>query len=181
MPDRRIGLLIEGPSHEDFRLDAFVGGGSFGRVYRAIGFTSSKTVAVKTPPEEKLSDPTTPAFRSVLNEMSADMLKVNHPNVVQILHTNSGKDSKIGPYLIMEYVEGGNLQEKIDQRLAANSPFSLEEAIALMRGIALGAQAINKHLVHRDITRGRSSPASKTHAANGRQGSRQSTRLERSN
>src|SRR6266404_3221489 len=151
MPDRRVGSLLEGPDHEEFRLDHFLGEGSFGKVYKATGLKSLMTVAVKTAPEDKLSDPTTLAFRTMLNEMSADMLKVNYPNVVQILHTNTGTDSNIGPYLIMEYVEGGNLQQVIDQRLAANSPFTLEEAIALMRGIALGAQAINEHLVHRDI------------------------------
>ena len=79
------------------------------------------------------------------------MLKVKHPNVVEVLHTDSGTNPDIGPYLMMEYIDGGTLQEEIERRLNANREFSVAEATALMLGIALGAKAINEYLVHRDI------------------------------
>jgi serine/threonine protein kinase len=118
---------------------------------KPLVLNSGMTVAVKMAPEDKLSDPTTLAFRAVLNEMRAEMLKVNHPNVVRVLYADPGTDPNIGPYIVMEYVEGGNLQKLLDQRSSDKRPFTLEEATALMRGVALGAQAINEHLIHRDI------------------------------
>jgi serine/threonine protein kinase len=151
MANGRIGTVVLGPNQEKFRLDSFIGGGAFGEVYRASGLTSGSTVAVKMAPEGKLSDPTTLAFRTVLNETQAEMLKVNHPNVVRVLYADPGTDPKLGPYVVMEYVDGGNLQELLAERSRVSKRFTLDEAVALMGGIVLGAQAINEHLIHRDI------------------------------
>lgn len=151
MANGRVGVEVTGPSREKFRLDSYIGGGSFGEVYKAFGLTSGMTVAIKMVPASKLSDPQTLAFRTVLNETRAEMLKISHPNVVSVLYTDSGTDQSIGPYVIMEYVEGGNLQGLLDERSRNSEPFPLNEAVPLMREIALGAQAINEHLIHRDI------------------------------
>jgi serine/threonine protein kinase len=86
MANGRIGTLVIGPNQEKVHLDSYIGGGSFGEVYKASGLTSGITVAVKMAPEDKLSDPTTLAFRTVLNETQAEMLKVKHPNVVRVLN-----------------------------------------------------------------------------------------------
>ena len=79
------------------------------------------------------------------------MKQIRHPNVVTVLHVDPGTDPDIGPYVMMEFVAGGNLQDLLDDRLSGSKPFTLDEALSLMRGIALGAQAVNEHLVHRDI------------------------------
>lgn len=151
MADTRIGTEVAGPNQEKFRLNSFIGGGAFGKVYKASGLASGISVAVKMAPEDKLSDPTTLAFRTVLNETRAEMLKVIHPNVVRVLYADPGTETNIGPYIIMEYVDGGNLQKLLDDRSRALTPFTLDEALALMGGITLGAQAINEYLIHRDI------------------------------
>jgi serine/threonine protein kinase len=151
MANGRIGNEVIGPEQEKFRLEAYIGGGAFGEVYKASGLTSGRVVAIKMAPQHKLSDPTTLAFRTVLNETRTEMLKVNHPNVVRVLYTDSGTDLSIGPYVIMEYVDGGNLQKLLDEHSSKSEPLTLDKAVALMRGIALGAQAINEQLIHRDI------------------------------
>lgn len=151
MANKRIGTEITGPNRERFRIESRLGSGSFGEVYRAVGVTSGMLVAVKMVPAQKLEDPTTLAVRTVLNEVRADMVKINHPNVVRILHVDSGTDSKVGPYVMMEYVGGGTLHALLDRRRGESKPFTLNEAVSLMRGIALGTQAVNEHLVHRDI------------------------------
>src|SRR5438128_1878575 len=135
MANGRIGIVLVGPNSEKFQIDSFLGGGSFGRVYKATGKTSRMTVAVKMAPEDKLSDPTTLAFRAMLNETRAEMLKVKHPNVVRVLYADPGTDSNLGPYIIMEYVEGGNLQELIQERSRTLKPFTLDEAVELIGGI----------------------------------------------
>jgi serine/threonine protein kinase len=151
MSDGRIGQEIAGPNAENFRIESRLGGGAFGEVYKAVGVKSGLTAAVKMVPEQKLNDPQTLAVKTVLNETRMEMLKVKHPNVVPVLHVNTGSDPTVGPYLMMEYIAGGNLQNLIDDQHKQSKEFTLDEALSLMRGIALGAQAVNEHLLHRDI------------------------------
>jgi len=140
-----------GPALESFRIETMLGNGSFGEVYRCVGTKSGTVAAVKMVPQHKLTDPSTLSIKTVLNEARVAMLQVNHPNVVRVLHVDTGSDSGVGPYVMMEYVEGGNLQDLITRTQTDGRQLTLDEAISLMRGIALGAQAINEHLVHRDM------------------------------
>lgn len=151
MANGRLGTEIVGPNGEHFRIEEFRGGGSFGAVYKAAGLKSQTVVAVKMVPPQKLNDPSTLAFRTILNETRTEMLKISHPNIVRVLYVDSGSDPNVGPYVIMEFVAGGNLQDLLDRRFAQPERFTLDEAFSLMRGITLGAQAINEHMIHRDI------------------------------
>ena len=132
----RIGAEITGQNSEKFRIEKQLGAGSFGEVYKAVGTTSGTVVAVKLAPKQKLNDPLTPSLRTVLNEVRMALLKVSHPNVIRMLYVDTGSDADIGPYVMMEYVEGGTLQKLLDDRLAESKQFTLEEALGLMRGIA---------------------------------------------
>jgi len=136
---------------ERFRIESRLGSGSFGEVYKAIGTTTGTEVAVKMAPEHKVHDPATLAVRTVLNEARIGMMKVNHPNVVSVLHVDTGSDPSVGPYLIMEYVSGGNLHELLDAGRRTSKSFSLEDAVSVMHKIAEGAKAINEYIVHRDV------------------------------
>jgi len=151
MTNERLGMEISGPNAEQFRIEARLGNGSFGVVYKAVGLASGLAVAVKMIPREKLNDPSTLSKRTVLNEVRLAIMMVNHPNVVRVLHVDEGTDTETGPIIMMEYVEGGTLHQYLDLKRNNNESLTLDEALVLMRGIALGAQAINEHLVHRDI------------------------------
>lgn len=151
MTNERLGMEITGPNAERFRIEARLGNGSFGEVYKAVGITSGLAAAVKMIPREKLNDPSTLSKRTVLNEVRLAMMQVNHPNVVRVLHVDEGTDPETGPIIMMEYVEGGTLHQHLERKRNKGESLTLDEALALMRGIALGAQAINEHLVHRDI------------------------------
>lgn len=151
MANKRIGIEIAGENGERFRLESRLGNGSFGEVYKAVSLISGTIVAVKMVPPQKLNDPSTLAVRTVLNESRADMVKVNHPNVVRVLHVDSGTDPTVGPYVIMEYVNGGTVHALLDRQRDESKQLTLDSATTLMRGIALGIQAVNEHLVHRDI------------------------------
>src|SRR5687767_8288556 len=108
MTSQRIGTQIIGPASESFAIETKLGNGSFGEVYRCVGTKSGIVAAVKMVPQHKLSDPSTLSVKSVLNETRVAMLQVNHPNVVRVLHVDTGSDVSIGPYVMMEYVDGGN-------------------------------------------------------------------------
>ncbi|MFY9621553.1 MAG: serine/threonine-protein kinase [Pyrinomonadaceae bacterium] len=151
MARKRIGRRITGPNGEAFELKSRLGNGAFGEVFKATGVESNAYVAVKMVPPNKLNDPQALAVRTVLNETKVEMLKVDHPNVVRVLHVDAGSDASLGPYLIMEFIAGGNLQNLVDAKRSKSSQFTFEEALSLMRSIAMGAQAVNEHMIHRDI------------------------------
>ncbi len=151
MTNERLGIEIVGPKAERFRIESRLGSGSFGEVYKAVGLASGLEAAVKMIPREKLNDPSTLSKRTILNEVRLAMMMVNHPNVVRVLHVDEGTGPETGPIIMMEYVEGGTLHQYLDLKRNNGESLTLDEALALMRGIAIGAQAINEHLVHRDI------------------------------
>ena len=82
----------------------------------------------------------------------------SHPNLVAVYDTVTGPDETL--YLILEYVAGGTLAE----RLRADGTLPLAEALRLTADIARGLQAAHDAgLVHRDIK-----PANIFLAADGR-------------
>lgn len=151
MAKKRIGIQIRGPLGELFELKRRLGNGAFGEVFKATGVESNIDVAVKMVPPTKLNDPQALAVRTVLNEAKVEMLKVNHPNVVRVLHVDIGSEPSLGPYVMMDFIGGGNLENLIDAQRSRSSEFTLEEALSLMQDIAMGTHAVNEHMIHRDI------------------------------
>ncbi len=144
MPSVAIGTTFLGPNSETYRIKDFLGKGGFGEVYRAVGESSGKVVAIKLLPLGSLSSPDSKT--ALLQEMRAAQ-QIKHPNVVEVLFLNDGTSSQIGPYVVMEYVSGGSLANV----LRAGTQIPLERAIDMMIDIAQGAKAINEKLIHRDI------------------------------
>ncbi|MBZ5525642.1 MAG: serine/threonine protein kinase, partial [Acidobacteriia bacterium] len=142
----RIGTEIPGPS-EAFTIIDFLGNGAFGEVYRAAGKASGKIVAVKLLPIGSLEDESSKA--ALLNEIKT-ALQIVHPNVVQVLDF-SDQNLDLGPYLVMEYVSGGNLARLIKTQRAAATLIPLPRVREMMIDIAQGSRAINQKLIHRDI------------------------------
>src|ERR1700730_6859573 len=144
MPSIALGTTFVGPNGETFKITDFLGQGAFGEVYRAAGEASGSVVAIKLLPVGALTS--ADSRIALLNEINAAQ-QIKHPNVVQVLHVNDGATSKIGPYVVMEYVSGGSLAKV----LRAGTQIPLSRAIEMMIDIAQGARAINEKLIHRDI------------------------------
>ncbi len=71
--------------------------------------------------------------------------KFDHPHVGRVFDVDV---SSMGPYLVMEYIDGANLQEFVTN----HGPLSPEEAAAYLRQAAIGLQQAHlARLVHRDI------------------------------
>lgn len=71
--------------------------------------------------------------------------KFDHPHVGRVFDVDV---SSKGPYLVMEYIDGANLQEFVKK----HGPLSPEEAAAYLRQAAIGLQQAHlARLVHRDI------------------------------
>jgi serine/threonine protein kinase/peroxiredoxin len=121
-----------------YQIEARLGGGTFGMVFRAHDRTLDRTVALKVirsgspvPPEALLAEARAAAA-------------LNHPNVCTI----HAVDSSLGaPMIVMEYVDGHPLS-----RLIHGAALQHAEASSLGRQIALGiAAAHGQGVVHGDL------------------------------
>src|SRR6185503_3923658 len=90
-----------------YRIDAKVGEGGMGVVYRAQDTRLDRPVALKVLPPERVADPE--RKRRFVHEAKAASA-LNHPNIVHIygIDTDAGVD-----FIAMEYVEGRTLDECI--------------------------------------------------------------------
>lgn len=127
---------------ERYRLDAPLGVGGMGDVWRATDLRLHRTVAVKALSPALADDPTVVArFLSEARTMAA----LHHPNVVNVY--DHGEDSA-AVYLVMECVEGKSLSQLLDEvgRLdaAQTMPIIAEAAHALQAAHDAG-------IIHRDV------------------------------
>lgn len=128
-----------------------IGRGGMGIVLRAFDSKLNRVVAIKVLLPQLAANPA--ARRRFLREAQA-AAAVIHPHVVTIhaveesAVTSADARPAAPPYLVMEYVDGQSLQEKLDRA----GPLRLEEILRISRQIAEGLGAAHKQgLIHRDI------------------------------
>ena len=122
----------------NYLLEARVGAGSFGEVWRARHHVFGDVVAIKVP--------TDPQYVRNLQREGAAVHGMHHPNVVRAMDLDPYADP---PYLIMEYVEGPSLREAIDRY---GKEFPIDAAVAVLRGILQALAAAHAGgLIHRDV------------------------------
>jgi serine/threonine protein kinase len=124
-----------------YRILSILGRGGMGVVYKAEDSRLGRTVAVKFLPESMVADRTAvERFQREARAVSA----LNHPNICTLYDIDRDEDQ---PFLVMEYLDGRTLRERID-----GSPLNRDEwlDLAIQMSDALDA-AHAKGIVHRDI------------------------------
>ena len=101
------GRLSSGFKLGPYLVEAPIGAGGMGEVFRATDHRLHRTVAIKVLPAEKFSDPE--HKRRFLQEARI-VSALNHPNIVVLydISSHGGID-----FLVLEYVRGKTLQELI--------------------------------------------------------------------
>ncbi|WP_237107785.1 serine/threonine-protein kinase, partial [Nonomuraea sp. MG754425] len=134
-----------------FELVERLGGGGMGLVWRAWDVALHRDVALKEvrPPDPSMEehDPThARELRSrVLREARA-LARLNHPNVATIHHIVD-PDEQGYPWIVMELVTGGSLQDRIQR-----GPMPVPEAARLGREVLAGLRAAHAvGIQHRDV------------------------------
>jgi serine/threonine protein kinase len=126
----------------DYVLADKLGEGGMGAVYKAYHARLDRVVAIKVLPEQRLRDPD--ALARFEREMKA-VGRLDHPNIVRA--TDAGEVNGVH-FLVMEYVEGSNLDALV-KRLG---PLPVARACEIVRQAAMGLQHAHDHgLVHRDV------------------------------
>lgn len=120
-----------------------IGHGSSGAVFRARHQTLNIPVAVKVLHIAGDSG----IYRQLKSEARL-LAQLNHPNIVRVWDF---EDDPAMPYLVLEYIEGPNVAELIQQ----NGRLSAATAIRIAAQVASGlAAAQNVGIVHRDVKPG---------------------------
>ena len=126
-----------------YRLESFLGGGGMAKVYRAIDLTLEREVAVKVMNAELRQEPD---FDARFQREARIASQLNNPYIV-VVH-DYGLDTANGPYLVMEYLRGQSLRE----RLQLEGPLPLRSSVQLGAQLLLAlVHAHEKEIVHRDV------------------------------
>ncbi|HYV38666.1 MAG TPA: serine/threonine-protein kinase, partial [Gemmataceae bacterium] len=135
------GFIIAGK----YRLLAKVGAGGMGTVYLCEHVVMKRRVALKVLPPGQAED------KTVLDRFHREAragAALDHPNIVRALDVDS--ENKLH-FLVMEYVEGGSLQDIVKRF----GPMDVERATHYIAQAACGLQhAHEAGIVHRDIKPG---------------------------
>ncbi|MEZ4391642.1 MAG: serine/threonine-protein kinase [Polyangiales bacterium] len=144
--NRRLhGLLPVGTVVDDkYRIDAIIGVGGMGVVYRAVQSNIERTVALKMLlPEYTVY----PDLVARVEREARTAGQINHANVVSIIDT--GITDEHGPYIAMELLRGEELATVVESVGGRMDP---AEAVDIMRQVLAGLDAAHKRgVIHRDL------------------------------
>jgi predicted ATPase len=129
--------MVKNLLNNRYRLDALIGQGGMGEIYRAHDSLLQRDVAVKVMAKVKLG---TEGRARLLNEARA-AAKLNHPNIVSIFDAGEADGS---PYIVMELVEGESLFDLRPGDLGTITKIAQQICLAL-------EQAHLNGIIHRDL------------------------------
>ncbi|MEW5988491.1 MAG: protein kinase [Chloroflexota bacterium] len=132
-----------------YRLDALIGEGGMGTVYRAYDLNLDRPVAIKLMHSHFARQP---EFRARLTQEAKAAAQLDHPSIVRIFDFG---ESEEGLYIAMEDVKGGNLRAHL-QRIQSEQRFlPLKQALQIGFQIADALDyAHRRGLIHRDVKPG---------------------------
>jgi serine/threonine-protein kinase len=137
------GELAVGAAVADYVIEAEIGRGGMGIVYRAVHPVIGSRVAIKVLSDSGLNDKLAIA-RFVQEACIAN--QIAHPNIVDVFTFGRLGDGRV--YCVMEYLDGVSLS----QHLRVEWQLSLAEALHILEPIARALDAAHaKGIIHRDI------------------------------
>ncbi|MBI1833190.1 MAG: protein kinase [Planctomycetes bacterium] len=127
------------PEIAGYDVLALLGRGGMGRVYKARQLALGRIVAIKM-----LVDAGDETLVERFHAESQAVAKLQHPNIAQVFETGQVNGQ---PYLVLEYVEGGSLAQKL-----AGKPMAPREAAELVEILARAIEHSHQNgILHRDL------------------------------
>jgi serine/threonine-protein kinase len=137
--DEFLGQRLMG----QFDIVARCGQGAMGTVYRAHQVNMDRMVAIKILRRDLVRDRT--VVKRLYREAKA-AARLSHPNIITV-HLVAETDDGV-PYIVMEYLEGVDL----DTTLKKDAPLALPRALRIADQIAAALSEAHLHdVVHRDL------------------------------
>src|SRR5579862_1904698 len=133
--------LTAGTKLGPYEIQAPIGAGGMGEVYRARDTRLNRDVAIKILPASFSADPD--RLQRFAQESRA-AAALNHPNILSIFDIGEDRGA---PYVVSELLEGETLRERL-----RHGPLASRKAIDYAQQVAKGlAAAHEKGIVHRDL------------------------------
>lgn len=123
-----------------YLIEARVGGGGMGDVYRALDRSTQEIVAIKL-----LKGGVSPHEGARFRRECAVLADLRHPNVVRYIDHGLWTDGR--PYLAMEWLDGEDLEAR-----RKREPPGMRDAVEAIRRAAAALAAVHaRGVIHRDI------------------------------
>jgi len=129
-----------------YEVQAKLGEGGMGVVYKAVDRRLNRPVALKfLPPQAPHSNVDFQRFLQEANALSA----LNHPHISTIYAVETSGDQQ---FLVLEYLPGGTLKAKLQKTYGSGGVLSIDDVLRYARQTAEGlAHAHSRGIVHRDV------------------------------
>jgi eukaryotic-like serine/threonine-protein kinase len=129
-----------------YQIEALLGQGGMSAVYKATDPNLKRTVAVKLIHAHLSTDP---HFIQRFEEEATAVASLRHPNIVQVYDFSSDDGTY---YMVLEFVAGETLQQRLKQLNNQGRKLGLEDAIKYTLNICDAlAYAHQRGIIHRDI------------------------------
>ena len=141
-PDPYLGQTLRG----EFRIDALIGAGAVGRVYRAHQLGVERNVAIKIMHRDLAANT---GLRARFQREARIAGSLCHPNLVNVLSLSEFEQEGLRiPFLALEYLDGLSLRSALLAQGALPAPRAVH--VLLQIADALG-EAHERGIVHRDL------------------------------
>jgi len=137
-------VLTTGAKLGPYEIIAPLGAGGMGEVYRARDTRLDRTVAIKILPQHLSANP---IAKDRFAREARTIASLNHPNICHLYDVGSQDGVS---YLVMEYLEGSTLADRL-----CRGPLSLTETIKVGAEICEGLSTAHRSgVLHRDLKPG---------------------------
>ena len=140
---RKHAVLGSGTIVGKYRIEEFLGSGSFAAVYRASHMALRAPFSLKILHQEVLRKK--PRLSRMLCDEARFAAPIHHPNLIRVIDLHESDELA---YIVLEYVEGQSLADMIRERKRIDPALSLEIGIQTCKGLRA---ALEHGIVHRDI------------------------------
>ncbi|MCA9992307.1 MAG: protein kinase, partial [Anaerolineales bacterium] len=132
---------------EQYDIEALLGEGGMGTVYRAIDLQNNRPVALKVMHPHLARQA---QFRRRFLQESTAATRLDHPHIVKVYDSGSSDSDLL--YLVMERLGGGSLTAYLKQLNWNKQPMALPHLLAIGRQVAEALDHAHKNnIIHRDI------------------------------
>jgi serine/threonine protein kinase len=141
--------LASGTRLGSFTIEAPIGEGGMGQVYKARDTRLDRTVAIKVLPPQLSGDP---EFRERFEREAKSISQLSHPNICTLhdIGEAPGPQAETLNFLVLEYLEGETLAARLER-----GPVPIRSALKIASEIAVALDVAHRHgIVHRDLKPG---------------------------
>lgn len=138
---------LTGKTVGKYKIEERIGRGGMAEVYRGYQENLERYVAIKVMHTFLMAEED---FLQRFKREARAMASLSHPNIVRVFDFDVY--TKESYYLVMEYIDGGTLKEKLEALLQNDEKIPLEQSVTMITEVADAlAYAHRRGMVHRDI------------------------------